>query len=294
MTSILKRPLRLLAYLTMLILIVVTLFPIYWVVRTSLLPKDAIFTNPGSLLPSKVTWTNYGRLFGLFDSATAQKMGGVGLQFNFLKYLSHTLIVSTTIMLTQVFCSAAGAYAFARLHFPLRKQIFGLYLGALMVPGIVMTIPNFIFVKDLGWLNTYMGIMAPGLLMSPFTVFFLRQFFLGINRELEEAAYIDGAGKFLVFFRIIVPLSAASLGTISIITFITVWSDYMWPLLVGSADKVRMLTVALGIFREQVPASGPDWGGLMAGTTLAMLPLLVLFMILGRKVLNSIGFSGFR
>ena len=98
-----------------------------------------------------------------------------------------------------------------------------------------------------------MGIMAPSLLMSPFTVFFLRQFFISISRELEEAAYIDGAGKLRVFFRIIVPLSIAPLGTISIITFINIWNDYMWPLLVGSSDKVRMLTVALGIFRQQTP-----------------------------------------
>jgi multiple sugar transport system permease protein len=294
MTTTYRRPMRLLALFVMLLLVLITLFPIYWVVRTSLLPKSAIFSNPGSLLPSTVTLSNYGRLFGLYDSATAQKMGGVGLEFNFLRYLSHTIFVATIITLTQVLFSAAGAYAFARLHFPLRKQIFGLYLGALMVPGIVMTIPNFILVKDLGWLNSFMGIMAPSLLMSPFTVFFLRQFFISISRELEEAAYIDGAGKFMVFFRIIVPLSTAPLGTISIITFINIWSDYMWPLLVGSSDKVRMLTVALGIFRQQAPATGPDWGGLMAGAALSMLPILLLFMIFGKKVLNSIGFSGFR
>ena len=278
------RPLRFLAYVVIVVLIVVALFPIYWVVRTSLLPRSAIFSNPGSLLPPTVTWTNYGRLFGLYDTVTAQKMGGTGLSFNFLKYLSNTLLVASCIMVFQVLFSAMAAFAFARLRFPLRNQIFGLYLAAMMVPGIVLIIPNFILMKELGWLNTYMGIMAPSLLLSPFTVFFLRQFFIGINRELEEAAYIDGASKRMVFFRIIIPLSVAPMGTISIITFINVWNDYLWPLLVGSADKVRLLTVALGIFRQQTPQTGADWGGLMAGAALAMAPILLLYIVTGKRV----------
>ena len=288
------RPLRLLAYVVIAILMVVTLFPIYWVVRTSLLPRSAIFANPGSLLPSTVTWSNYGRLFGLYDTVTAQKMGGTGMNFYFLRYLSNTLLVASCIMVSQVLFCAAAAFAFARLRFPLRKQIFGLYLAAMMVPGIVMIVPNFVLMKELGWLNTYIGIMAPSLLLSPFTVFFLRQFFLGINRELEEAAYIDGASKAMVFFRIIIPLSVAPMGTISIITFINVWNDYMWPLLVGSADKVRLLTVALGVFRQQTPQTGPDWGGLMTGAALAMAPILILYIVTGKRVITSIGFSGFR
>jgi multiple sugar transport system permease protein len=168
------------------------------------------------------------------------------------------------------------------------------YIAALMVPSIVMTIPNFILIRSLGWLNTYMGIMAPALLMTPYSVFFLRQFFLGINRELEEAAYMDGAGKPRVFFKIILPMSAASLTTLAVICFVGQWNDYMWPLIVGKDESVRMLTVALGVFRSQTPQGSPDWGGLMAGTTMAILPTVALFVALGRRIVDSVNFSGFR
>jgi multiple sugar transport system permease protein len=276
------------------ILLFISLFPVYWVVRMSLTPNKQIVSGSASLLPPSVTATNYQRVLGFIDSATAVKLGGSGQKINFLRFLFNSILVSTIVTFSQVLFSAAGAYAFARLRFPGRDKIFSLYISALMVPSIVMMIPNFILVKNLGWLNTYMGIMAPALLMTPYAVFFLRQFFLGINRELEEAAYIDGAGKLKIFFKIILPISSTSLATLSVIAFITQWNDYMWPLIVGKDEKVRLLTVALGVFRSQTPQGSPDWGGLMAGTTLAIIPTLILFIIFGKKIVNSINFSGFR
>jgi multiple sugar transport system permease protein len=169
-----------------------------------------------------------------------------------------------------------------------------IYLSALMVPGIVMTIPNFVFVKEIGWLNTYLGIMAPTLLMTPFAVFFLRQFFLSINRELEEAFFLDGAGKVRTFARLILPISQTALATLALSTFIASWNDYLWPLLVGKNPDVRLLNVAMGIFRSQTPQGVPDWGGLMAGAILSIIPLLILFALFGKKIVNSISFSGFK
>jgi multiple sugar transport system permease protein len=276
------------------LLLFISLFPVYWVVRMSLTPNKQIVSGSATLLPPSFTATNYQRVLGLIDSATAVKLGGSGQKINFLRFLFNSILVSTIVTLSQVLFSAAGAYAFARLRFPGRDKIFSLYISALMVPSIVMMIPNFILVKNLGWLNTYMGIMAPALLMTPYAVFFLRQFFLGINRELEEAAYIDGAGKLRIFLKIILPISSSSLATLSVITFITQWNDYMWPLIVGKDEKVRLLTVALGVFRSQTPQGSPDWGGLMAGTTLAIIPTLMLFIVFGKRIVNSINFSGFR
>jgi multiple sugar transport system permease protein len=253
-----------------------------------------IYSGAATLLPVQPTMSNYMRVLGLIDSVTAVKLGGSGQKINFFRFLFNSVLVSTIVTFSQVLFSAAGAYAFARLRFPGRNKLFGLYISALMVPSIVMMIPNFILMKDLGWLNTYMGIMAPALLMTPYAVFFLRQFFLGINRELEEAAYIDGAGKLKIFLKIIVPISSSSLATLAVITFIGQWNDYMWPLIVGKDEKVRLLTVALGVFRSQTPQGNPDWGGLMAGTTLAIIPTLILFIIFGKKIVNSINFSGFR
>jgi multiple sugar transport system permease protein len=194
----------------------------------------------------------------------------------------------------QLFFSALAAYAFARLNFPLRNQLFFLYVAALMVPGIVTLIPNYILIRNLGWLNTFQGIVAPSFLMSPFAVFFLRQFFLGINREVEEAAKIDGVSLFGSFWRIVVPLSGPPLATLGILTFISTWNEYLWPLLIGKDENVRVLTVALGVFKSQTPQGAPDWSGLMAGALLSIVPTVVLFLVMGRKAINSIQFSGYK
>jgi multiple sugar transport system permease protein len=146
----------------------------------------------------------------------------------------------------------------------------------------------------MGWIGTYKGIVAPSFFMTPFAVFFMRQFFLGQNKELEEAATLDGATKFGVFWRIGLPLSKGPILTLAILTFIQSWNDYLWPLLVGRDEKVRVLTVALGIFRQQTPQGAPDWAGLMAGATVSLIPTLIIFIFFGRKVVNSIQFTGFK
>ncbi len=163
-----------------------------------------------------------------------------------------------------------------------------------MVPGIVLFIPNFVVIRQLGWIGTFQGIIAPSFLMTPFAVFFMRQFFLGLNTELEEAALLDGATKFGVFWRIALPLMRGPLLTLAVLTFIGTWNDYLWPLLVGRDESVRVLTVALGIFRQQTPQGAPDWSGLMAGTALTIVPTMILFVFFGRRVVDSIQFSGFK
>ena len=272
----------------------VTLFPFYWSLRTALTFPRAVYSRPTAFLPPEATLGNFLRVLGLVDAATSVRLGGSGQTVNFFIFLRNSVIVSTLTTIGQTFFSAAAAYAFARLRFPLRRQIFGFYLSALMVPGIVLLIPNFILIRTIGWLNTYQGIVAPAFLMSPFAVFFLRQFFLGLNKELEEAALVEGAGRVRIFFQIAIPLSMTALATLAVITFIYSWNDYLWPLLVGKSEHVRILTVALGVFRQQSAQNAPDWAGLMAGTTLAILPTLALFLALGKRVINSIGFTGFR
>lgn len=276
------------------LLLLITLFPFYWVLRTALTPNKLIYANAAAFLPPEITWTNFGRVLGLIDPATAVTLGGSGQSINLFRNIGNSLVVSLSVMLFQVLFSAMAAYAFARLEFPFRNQIFSVYLSALMIPGIVVTIPNFVFVKELGLLNTFGGMMAPTLFMTPFAVFFLRQFFMGISKELEEAAFLDGAGKATTFIRIILPLSQTALVTLGVITFITTWNDYMWPLIVGKKENLRTLTVALGIFRSQTPQGNPDWGGLMAGAILAIVPPLGILVAFGRKIVDSIGFSGIK
>ncbi len=281
-------------WIIMIIILFATLFPLWWVLRTALTDPRQVFENVTSVWPQGATLFNFRRVLGLVTTEEAVAAGGTGQSINFFRFLWNSLIVSTLITVGQVFFSATAAYAFARLKFPGRNQIFLLYVSALMVPGIVTLIPNFILIRNLDLLGTYAGIVAPYILMTPFAVFFLRQFFLGINREIEEAAKIDGAGVFSIFWNIVLPISRPPLLTLAIITFITAWNDYLWPLVVGRDESVRVLTVALGIFRSQTPQGAPDWSGLMAGTTLAVIPTLILFAIVGKRVLDNIQFTGFK
>ncbi|HEX6386664.1 MAG TPA: carbohydrate ABC transporter permease [Anaerolineae bacterium] len=285
---------RAFVWLLMILLILVTLFPLYWVARTALTESRMVFTDPTALWPPGFTLFNFRRVLGLVSTQEAVQAGGTGQTLNFFLFLRNSVIVATVITVGQVFFSATAAYAFARLRFPFRNPLFFIYISALMIPGIVTLIPNFILIRNLGWLNTFAGIIAPYFLMTPFAVFFLRQFFLGINREVEEAAKIDGASVFGIFWRIVLPISQPPLMTLGIITFITAWNEYLWPLVVGRDESVRVLTVALGVFRSQTPQGAPDWAGLMAGTTLAVIPTVLLFIFLGRRVLDSIQFTGFK
>jgi multiple sugar transport system permease protein len=285
---------RVLAWAGLILALLVVLVPFYWMIRTALSTNRELIANPTNPAPVGFTLVNFARVLGLVDLATSQAAGGSGQALNFFLYLRNSVIVAVLIVVGQLFFSALAAYAFARLNFPLRNQLFFLYVAALMVPGIVTLIPNYILIRNLGWLNTFQGIVAPSFLMSPFAVFFLRQFFLGINREVEEAAKIDGVSLFGSFWRIVVPLSGPPLATLGILTFISTWNEYLWPLLIGKDENVRVLTVALGVFKSQTPQGAPDWSGLMAGALLSIVPTVVLFLVMGRKAINSIQFSGYK
>lgn len=280
--------------ITVVILLVVTLFPFFWVVRTSLTPNKLVFTEATRMIPSELTMKNYARVLGLVSAEESIALGGTGQSVNFLINLRNTLIIATITTICQVLFSAMAGYGFSRLTFPGRDKVFMLILSAMMVPGVVMMIPNFVFVRQLGLLNTYAGVVLPAVFMTPYSVFFMRQFFMGINKEIEEAAYLDGAGQYMTFFMIIMPLMQTALATLSVTVFINTWNDYMWPLIVGKKESLRTLTVALGVFRSQTPQGQPDWSGLMAGTTLAIAPALAIYSVMGKKIVNSIGFSGFR
>jgi multiple sugar transport system permease protein len=285
---------RVVAWASLIVLMLVTLFPFYWMLRTALSNNTQLAGHPNSLLPVETTLGAFKRVLGLSTLEEAQAQGGSGAAVNFWLYLRNSLIVATVTTICQVFFSSMAAYAFARLRWPGRDKVFALFLAALMVPPIFTLLPNFALIKNLGLLNSFAGIILPTALMTPFAIFFLRQFFLGINRELEEAAMIDGAGHAKIFFGLIIPMSAAPIITLAILTYINSWNDYFWPLLVGQQENVRVLTVALGVFRSQTPQGGPDWAGLMAATLVAALPMILLFLAFAKRITNSIGFSGIK
>jgi multiple sugar transport system permease protein len=287
-------PGRIVAWACLIVLMILTLFPFYWMLRTALSNNTQLAGHPNALLPVETTLGAFKRVLGLSTVAEAQAQGGSGASVNFWLYLRNSVVVATVTTVAQVFFSAMAAYAFARLRWPGRDKVFAVFLAALMVPPIFTLLPNFVLIKNLGLLNSFAGIILPTALMTPFAIFFLRQFFLGISRELEEAAMIDGAGHRRIFFGLIIPMSAAPITTLAILTYINSWNDYFWPLLVGQQENVRVLTVALGIFRSQTPQGSPDWAGMMAATLVAALPMILLFLAFAKRITNSIGFSGIK
>ncbi len=287
-------PGRIAAWTLLGVALFVTVFPFYWMIRTALTPAADIYSDSTGLVPEHPTMINFLRVLGLTSQAEAQAAGGSGAHVDFLRYLLNSVVYSGLIAVLQtLFCAMAG-YAFARLRFPGRDAVFGVLIAALMVPPIFTVLPNFVLVKNLDLLNTFAGMVAPSVLMTPFAVFFLRQFFLSIPRDVEEAATLDGVGSWGIFWRIVMPMSRGPLITIGLTTTVWSWKDYLWPLLTGREEETRVLTVALGIFQQQSPNTQPDWTGLMAGSALSVLPVLVLLIVLGRRLVESLNFTGIK
>jgi multiple sugar transport system permease protein len=271
---------------------VITLGPIWIAVKTALSDSRTLFSSASSFLPQDPTLFNILRVLGWANPADPRLAQMSYGKIDFFRALVNSAIFTFLATVPQIACSALAAYAFARLQFRGRRLIFFLFLAATMIPGIVLFIPNFILIKDLGWLNTFQGMAAPYALMTPFAVFFLRQMFLSTPRELEECARVDGASYFSIFFRIVLPLHRSALATLTIITSLSAWNDFFWPFLVGRSESVRVMAVAINAFRQQQAGGTPDWSGLMACTVLGLVPIAVLLVLFGRKVVESFQYAG--
>ena len=269
-----------------------TLLPLWMVLKTALVPNAALFEQSARLLPDTPTLDNFRRVLGMVSAEASIAMGGSGADIDFARALWNSAVFTVLVVVLQTTFAAMAAYAFARLRFPGRHLLFGLFVASMMVPGVVTLIPNFVLMKELGLLNTMAGMVAPFCLMQGFSIFFLRQFFLSVPRDLEEAALLDGASHLYVFFRIVLPLSATPVATIALLTGINMWNEFFWPYLVGKDEALQVLPVALQVFKTQTPQGQPDWTGLMAATTIAVLPTVLLLVALGRRVVESVQFSG--
>jgi len=223
--------------------------------------------------------------------------GGFPKVMHFGQYLMTTIIVTLLITVGATVFNAMAAYAFARLRFPFRNPIFYLYLVVQIMPSVLGLIPNFMFIQSLGWVGTIQGIVAPAFLGNAFGVFFLRQFFLGINRELEEAAMLDGDSLIGIFRHVIVPISLPALTTMFVLSFMGAWNELQWAYFAGGSGRIESsttMTVAMLAFRAQSQTGLPDYTGLMAGTLISIIPMLALFLVFGRKIVDSIQFTGYR
>jgi multiple sugar transport system permease protein len=283
---------RMLAWAVLITMLAITLAPLWMVVKTALLHPSDLYTSSTQVFPASPTWLNFKKVLGLMGTEEALSLGGSGAQINFMRALGNSLLFTGIIVTVQTASAALAAYAFARLSFPGRKLLFGLFVASMMVPGVVTFIPNFILIKELGWLNSMLGMVAPFCLMQGFSIFFLRQFFLSIPHDLEEAAILDGASRAYIFYKIVLPLSVTPLVTIAMLTGINMWNEFFWPYLVAKDEAQQVLPVALQSFKSQTPQGQPDWTGLMAATAITLLPTILLLVAFGRRVVESVQFTG--
>jgi len=206
----------------------------------------------------------------------------------FLRFYLNSIVVTTILTFSQVATAALAGYAFARIAFPFKNLLFGAYLATLIIPNQVTMLPLFLLVSRFGWIDTYQGLTVP-FLANAFAVFFLRQFFLTIPRELEEAARIDGAGRIRVLFQIVLPLARPALSTITLFLFLSEWDNYLWPLIVTNSEAMRTLPIGLRFFVEE---SGSQLHLMMAGAVMAVVPILLLFFMAQKQFIEGIAMTG--
>jgi len=255
----------------------VTLGPFVLSVMTSLKSPGQFAREPALALPSPVTFENYAALFGP--------------RVDFTRAVLVTFLVVLVVTAGQITFSVLAAYAFARMRFPGRDALFWVYLATLMVPAIVTLIPLYLLLTETGLRNTFWALVLPFVFGSPYAIFLLREYFRGIPQELIDAAKLDGAGTLVTLVDVVVPLARPILATLTLITVVTHWNNFLWPLIITSGEQWRVVTVATANLQSQYNG---NWTLVMAATTLAIAPLLILFLIFQRQIVRSISITGFR
>jgi multiple sugar transport system permease protein len=264
----------------MVMLALLWLSPAVWVLVTSLKFTPDIIRLPPEWIPWPATLEHYGEV--LLSSSRTARIGRAFL---------NSAVVSVGTVVIVVFASATTAYPLARMRFPGRDLVFGVVVGSLMIPSAVVLVPQYVLTQRLGWLSTYQGLIVPEAAMTfAFGVFLLRQFFLSIPRELEDAARVDGASPWDVFRRILLPLSQPALGALAIFAFRSAWNDFLWPLIAVNKPDMFPLPVALALLRGAY--SSESYGPIMAGATLSALPLLIVFLLANRRIIEGVRLGG--
>jgi multiple sugar transport system permease protein len=272
------------ALLTALMVVVAVLWltPALWVLVTSLKTTPNIIRTPPEWIPWPATLEHYHEV--LLSSSRTARIGRAFL---------NSTIVSIASAVVVVLVSAMAAYPLARMRFAGRDAIFALLVGSLMIPNAVVLVPQYVLTQRLGWLSTYQGLIVPEAAMTfAFGVFLLRQFFLTMPGELEDAALIDGASSWAIFWRIVLPLSQPVLGALAIFAFRSAWNDFLWPLIAVNKPDMFPLPVALALLRGAY--SSESYGPIMAGAALSALPLLVVFVIANQRIVEGVRVSGLK
>jgi len=262
-------------YTILTVIAVFMVIPFLWMLSTSLKEPGAVFKYPPEWIPKPIVFKNY------VDAWNAVPFG---------RFFINSIIVAVCVTFGQVFTSSLAAYAFARLQFPGRDKLFLCYLATMMIPGQVTMIPVFILLKKLGWIDTYYALILPGM-FTAYGTFMLRQFFLTIPKDLEEAAIIDGLNRWQIYWKIILPLSKPALATLSTFVFLGSWNDFMWPLIVTNSMEMKTLPVGLASFQGLYTT---DWTLLMAASMIVLAPVLLVYIFNQRFFTRGIVMTGLK
>ncbi len=254
-----------------------SLLPFVWMVSTSLKDLPSVFTIPPRLIPNPIFWSNY------TDVIKAMP---------FVTFTRNTAFIAITNTFGQVLTCSMAAYAFARMKFPLRDTFFLLYLGTMMIPGQVTLIPTYVLMSKIGWINSYKPLIIPEVLGGVYGTFLIRQFFLTIPQELEDAAVVDGASPIWIYRTIMIPLSKPVLATYGVFTFMGNWNSFLWPLLMINSPSKMTLTVGISLMAHSRYTT--DWPHLMAGTTMSIIPVLIVLILAQRYFVQGITLTGLK
>ncbi len=253
--------------------------PFLITLSTSLMTMREAFSFPPKLIPSSINVSNY-------------LLAWTGAPF--ARYFFNSLVVSTSITLTQSVTSILAAYAFARLSFPGRNFFFALFLATLMIPSYVVLIPNYLTLSRFNLINTYWALILP-FIASGFSVFLIRQHFKSIPKDLEDAAMIDGANHWIILWRIFVPLAKASIATAALFTFLGEWNAYLWPLIVTDTDSMRTVQIGLASFQAVSEEEGlTNWPVMLAASVIVLIPTLIAFALAEKQLVKGVTLSGLK
>ncbi len=257
---------------------VLMLAPTVWMVSTSLKPESEVLSAVPHWLPKSPTLHNFTTLFAEAED------------FPVLRWFFNSMFVSSSITALVLLVTSSAAYAFARLQFRGREILFLVVVATMIIPSQITLIPVFLIVQKLGWFNSYFGLIVPGL-ASGFGVFLLRQFFLSIPVELEEAAHMDGAGPLTIYWRVILPLGKPALATLAIFTFIGSWNDFAWPLIVTNDIDMRTLPIGIMIFQGRYTI---EYGLTMAAAAVCTVPIIAAFLVFQKRITEGIAMTGLK
>lgn len=266
---------RLLLHAVLLTVGVIFLLPFVWSISTSLKPMSDLFQVVPKLIPSQIRWQNYADVLDVVP---------------FARMYANTIIVTVARVIGQVFLASLAAFAFSRLQFPGRDALFFLLLAGLMVPQQVLVIPNYALMRELGWLDSFQGLIVP-LLFSAFGTFLLRQFFLSIPADFQEAATLEGANPFQIYWQIYLPLARPALAAFAFLVIQWSWNEFLWALIMTSRSEMQVLSVGIALFQGQYFTNNAL---LMAAANMGTIPVLILFLFFQRQLVEGITLSGLK